>query len=162
MEEKTAELRANLSQIMGAEIKLGQMSTVTTLLKQEITHNKSTADGFEMELLTAAKPIAAWEVIVFCLLLFAEMVTRQPIEPYFSLAPIQLRQKYATREMGILGSGELFKEILHLMEPHMVGTEASTDEPRFVLFSAHDGTLLAIFTALGLHDFGLPFRLGFA
>jgi len=128
MEEKTAELRANLSQIMGAEIKLGQMSTVTTLLKQEITHNKSTADGFEMELLTAAKPIAAWE----------------------------LRQKYATREMGILGSGELFKEILHLMEPHMVGTEASTDEPRFVLFSAHDGTLLAIFTALGLHDFEIP------
>ena len=65
----------------------------------------------------------------------------------------QLRQKYATREMGSLGSGKIFEEILSTMRPHLTSTKPVKESPKFVLLSAHDGTLLALLTALNVPDF---------
>jgi hypothetical protein len=64
-----------------------------------------------------------------------------------------LRQKYATREMGSLGSGKVFEEILTLMRPHLPLGKPAKDSAKFVLLSAHDGTLLALLTALGVPNF---------
>jgi hypothetical protein len=65
----------------------------------------------------------------------------------------QLRQKYATREMGSLGSGKIFEEILSTMRPHLTSAKPAKESPKFVLLSAHDGTLLALLTALNVPDF---------
>lgn len=128
MEEKTAELRANLSALFGAELGLKHFTSLATLLKQEIIHKKQMIDGFPMEHLETIKSAGEWV----------------------------LRQKYATREMGSLGSGKIFEEILSTMRPHLTSAKPAKESPKFVLLSAHDGTLLALLTALNVPDFHIP------
>jgi len=128
MEEKTAELRANLSTLFGAELGLKHFTSLATLLKQEIIHNKQMIEGFPMEHLETIKSMGEWV----------------------------LRQKYATREMGSLGSGKIFEEIISTMRPHLTATKPAKESPKFVLLSAHDGTLLALLTALNVPDFLIP------
>jgi hypothetical protein len=128
MEERTAELRANLSALFGAELGLKHFTSMATLLKQEIIHRKQMIDGFPMEHLDTIKSMGEWV----------------------------LRQKYATREMGSLGSGKIFEEILSTMRPHLTSEKPAKESPKFVLFSAHDGTLLALLTALNVPDFQIP------
>lgn len=66
---------------------------------------------------------------------------------------VQLKQKYATREMGRLGSGKIFDEILNIMRTHANADKPTKAAPKLMLLSAHDGTLLALLTALGISDF---------
>jgi hypothetical protein len=128
MEEKTEKLRANLSTLFGAELGLKHFTSLATLLKQELIHNKQMIEGFPMEHLETIKSMGEWV----------------------------LRQKYATREMGSLGSGKIFEEIISTMRPHLTATKPAKDSPKFVLLSAHDGTLLALLTALNVPDFHIP------
>jgi hypothetical protein len=62
MEEKTAELRANLSALFGAELGLKHFTSLATLLKQEIIHKKQMIDGFPMEHLETIKSAGEWVV----------------------------------------------------------------------------------------------------
>jgi hypothetical protein len=62
MEEKTEELRANLSTLFGTELGLKHFTSLATLLKQEIIHNKQMIEGFPMEHLETIKSMGEWVV----------------------------------------------------------------------------------------------------
>jgi len=58
-----------------------------------------------------------------------------------------LSRKYHTRRTGQIGAGILLHHIVSQME---VSSNSSTISPKFTYYSAHDGTLLSLFSAMGL------------
>jgi len=61
--------------------------------------------------------------------------------------------KFPTQKMGKLGAGDLVHEIYSIFEEHVSGKD---NAPVFTLFSAHDGTLLALFSALDIRNYSIP------
>ena len=51
--------------------------------------------------------------------------------------------------MGRLGTGVLLKHIVDTLQGHANGT---LTHPKFTYYSAHDGTLLSLFSAMGLRE----------
>ncbi len=62
MELQTAELREKLSHILGTPISLKHMTSVNTLLKQEIIHNKTQIDGLTSDLIEKVRHVGEWVV----------------------------------------------------------------------------------------------------
>jgi len=58
-----------------------------------------------------------------------------------------LARKYYTRQTGQIGAGILLNFIIRHMEN---ASQSSQITPKFIYFSGHDGTLLSLFSAMGL------------
>lgn len=62
MEEQSAELRSVLTELFGTDISLKHMTSLATLIKQEITHNKTMIEGLNQEHIPLIKHYGEWVV----------------------------------------------------------------------------------------------------
>jgi len=130
MTNQHAGLLAELSAIFGGQLALKDVTAVLNLVNGEKIHSKPSLDGVTSEMMKKMQDIAGW---VF-------------------------RRKFHTREMGKLGAGLLVQELRDRMNRTMFvhSTEKRPADQRFILFSAHDGTLLALMSAMDLTHLELP------
>jgi hypothetical protein len=129
MTMKHKELLNELSTIFHFNVTLSDITGILNLLQAEEIHNKTRTEGITKNMLDKMKEIS---VFVF-------------------------KKKFHSKEAGRLGAGNLIKEIFtrfsSSVELHSQGNEPIH---KFILFSAHDGTLLALMAALGLNYLELP------
>jgi len=130
MTNENAELLQTLSTIFGTKVGLKDVTTVLNLVHGEQIHNKPSLSGITSEMWAKMQDLAVW---IF-------------------------KRKFYTREMGKLGAGLLVQDIRDRMNRtksvHM--TEKRKADQRFILYSAHDGTLLALMSALELTHLDVP------
>jgi len=155
IEKENAPLLDQLSAIFGEQIKLKHMTSIKTLINAERIHGKPQLPGVTKQMMSKIKTLGAWVI----------------------------KQKFATHEMGRLGAGFLPAEIRNRMKnmiidhyeldyhdksqteispkdvltPKSIQRKQRYKEAPFVLFSAHDGTLLALLSALRAHDYKVPY-----
>ncbi|KAL6080101.1 Acid phosphatase 3 [Balamuthia mandrillaris] len=156
MNKKTERLRRYLSQLFGYDVQLGDVASIKTLLQAERIHNRP-SHPVTPEMMKEIERVAAW---------------------FYT-------QKFPTRQMGCLAGGILINEIKDFLASHIRikpdgTTELITGEeegaalaskpkaegkkkdkkekspPKFTLFSAHDGTLLGMMSALSLPNISQP------
>jgi len=123
-------LLSELSSIFGGKLLLKDVTAVLNLVNGEKIHKKPSLSGVTHDMMNKMKDIANF---VF-------------------------RRKFHTREMGKLGAGLLVQEIRDRMNKTMYihALEKQPADQRFILFSAHDGTLLALMSAMELKHLDLP------
>jgi len=123
-------LLSELSTIFGGKLLLKDVTAVLNLVNGEKIHSKPSPIGVTHDMMNKMKDVANF---VF-------------------------RRKSHTREMGKLGAGLLVQEIRDRMNRTMSfhATDKRPGDQRFILFSAHDGTLLALMSALELNHLELP------
>ena len=118
--EESSEILQKIGEILGTEAKLETASTFLNIMNGERIHNKERTYQDE-EFIQKVIPLADW---VF-------------------------RHKFATPEVGRLGSGLLMNQIRErILTRKQQDIEKSYATEKFVLYSAHDGTLLALFANL--------------
>jgi len=129
MTTKHESVLTKLSEIFGGKIGLKEVTSVLNIFNGETIHNKPRISELTHEVLATLKDVANW---VF-------------------------KRKFHTKDMGKLGTGTLVADIrdrFHTAKTfHEMGKQA---EHRFVLYSAHDGTLLALMSALELTFLEVP------
>ena len=152
--EENAELFARLTEIFGEPIGLKQMTQIKTLLNAERIHGRPQLEGITPEMMVRINALGAWVI----------------------------KRKFATHEMGKLAAGQLPDEIRNRMRnmiidhyelkdqekaateispkdvlsPHSILLKRTYSEASFVMFSAHDGTILALLAALQAEDPKVP------
>lgn len=126
LEKANEDLFELLSESLGEEIGLGDITAVYNVIKAEKIHGRPTLAIFEDPNL---------------------------VERIKQLAEQTLRFKFPTQEIGRLGAANLVEHIRDRFEAIL-----DTDQqlPEFELISGHDGTILALFAAIGYVDFEIP------
>mmetsp|Transcript_6802 Transcript_6802/g.9402 ORF Transcript_6802/g.9402 Transcript_6802/m.9402 type:complete len:438 (+) Transcript_6802:29-1342(+) len=124
-----ADLLEELSSLLGTSVNLKDVTGIVNLINAEKIHQKPSLDGITEVMYNRMVKLTDW---IF-------------------------RKKFPSKEAGKLGAGLLVKEIRDRMErtisAHKNGAVANE---RFVLFSGHDGTLLALMAALDLSHLDVP------
>lgn len=148
-----------LSEIFGEPIGLKQMTQIKTLLNAERIHGRPQLEGITPEMMARINELGAWAI----------------------------KKKFATHEMGKLAAGQLPDEIRNRMRnmiidhyelrdqekantevspkdvlsPHSIQLKKTYSEASFVMFSAHDGTILALLAALRAENPKVPYFSSF-
>lgn len=130
MSSKYSTLLSSLTDIFGRTISLKDVTAVLNIIHGESIHNRPSLAG----------------------------VTQSMMDTMHEIANFVFHRKFYTREMGKLGAGLLVKDIRdrfnNTISAHK--TTQSKVDYRFILFSAHDGTLLALMSALNLKHLEVP------
>lgn len=155
LSNENQQLFAQLTQIFGEPIGLKHMTKIRTLLNAERIHGKPQLDGITAAMWDKINELGAWV----------------------------LKSKFRTHEMGKLAIGDLPVEIRNRMKniliehymvddeekaateasprdslsPHSIELRRTYSEPSFVLYSAHDGTILALLSALQAKNTKVPY-----
>jgi len=127
--KKYSPLLRNLSAIFGGELALKDVTGIVNIIQAEAIHNQTSLDGVTPEMFTEMKVLTEWIY----------------------------KHKFLTKKMGRIGAGNLVQELYHYMNncttSHDLGIHVS---PKLIFLSAHDGTLLALMSALGLKNLHVP------
>ena len=150
-----SELFAKLSEVFGEPIGLKQMTQIKTLLNAERIHGRPQLEGITPEMMVKINELGAYVI----------------------------KKKFWSHEMGKLAAGQLPDEIRNRMRnmiidhydlhdqqkavtelspkdtlnPHTILLKKAYSEASFVMFSAHDGTIIALLSALRAQNPKVPY-----
>jgi acid phosphatase len=139
-EEENKEFLKQLASVFGEKkISLSKVSAVYHVVNSEEIHHQKQIPDLTQEMKAKIAKIKDWV----------------------------LAQKFKTREMGRMGAGNLLNDIINKMrhveeQGHAHGVHRTEKEqksktlPKFTLFSGHDGTILALLSAMGLKNYKIP------
>jgi Histidine phosphatase superfamily (branch 2) len=184
-EVEYAVLLDQLSEIFGERIKLKHMTSIKTLINAERIHGKPQLPGVTERMIEQLNEIGPWVIRqkfhshemgkLAAGQLPAEIRNRMHnmvVDHFDELHPHHHKSNYSSRDDGDAAAAFGGDEGAEQRPPHKRPTEASPKdtqtprnilrkksykEPPFVLFSAHDGTLLALLSALRANTERVPY-----